>query len=125
MVFGNYSVYFCFDVGVCFCQHHLEEEVWTVFVNFGGYFDEVSWCFRKKVEVKKKSSKYILKSTLTPSLARKQLALKKSNSANSLHKSHSCSSLDGTLKPPNSHGYNNYLTVHVSNEGFRSIPNFF
>lgn len=72
--------------------------------------------FRKKVELKKKSSKYILKSTLTPSLARKQL--ERSSSMNTLHKSHSCSSLDGNLKTSEhaTHGYNNYLTVHVSNE---------
>lgn len=77
-------------------------------------FVNIIWRRSKKVELKKKSSKYILKSTLTPSLARKQLQRSISNST--LQKSHSCSSLDGSMKGDSDspHGYNNYLTVHVS-----------
>lgn len=74
-------------------------------------FVNIIWRRSKKVELKKKSSKYILKSTLTPSLARKQLQRSISNST--LQKSHSCSSLDGGMNDT-PHGYNNYLTVHVS-----------
>lgn len=58
------------------------------------------------------NSKYILKSTLTPKLARKEL-MKGSNSG--LHKSHSCSSLQSAnLDSSTNPQYNNYLTVHVS-----------
>lgn len=66
--------------------------------------------FRKKVELKKNSSKHILKGALTPSLARKQL--RKEESVNSLYKTRSCSSLDSENNKTNTQ--NNYLTVHVS-----------
>lgn len=80
-------------------------------------FVNIIWRRKKKVELKKVNSKYILKSTLTPRLARKEL--ERSHSMNNLHKSHSCSSLDGVSNKNNdldgkgrNNTYNNYLTVH-------------
>lgn len=52
------------------------------------------------------NSKYILKSTLTPRPARKDMGT-------NLQKSRSCSSLEGN-KSQNPNSFNNYLTVHVS-----------
>ncbi|KAJ8923205.1 hypothetical protein NQ315_001759 [Exocentrus adspersus] len=71
-------------------------------------FVNVIWRRRKKVELKKNSSKHILKGAITPSLARKQL--RKVESMNSLYKTRSCSSLDGENAKKNSQ--QNYLTVH-------------
>ncbi|KAF5280509.1 hypothetical protein FQA39_LY18031 [Lamprigera yunnana] len=75
-------------------------------------FVNIIWRRKKKVELKKVNSKYILKSTLTPSLARKEF--QKSSSMSKLHKSHSCSSLNdcGCNTKDNLTAYNNYLTVH-------------
>lgn len=70
--------------------------------------------YRKVVSLKKVNSKYILKSTLTPRLARKELQ-KELQSSPQLTKSRSCSSLQQeTSSDPAGPGYNNYLTVHVS-----------
>lgn len=81
-------------------------------------FVNIIWRRSKKVELKKVNSKYILKSTLTPRMARRDL--QRSSSMSNLHKSRSCSSLDianpkecamtNTHQAPNN--YNNYLTVH-------------
>ncbi|CAH2236783.1 jg8543 [Pararge aegeria aegeria] len=66
----------------------------------------------KVVNLKKVNSKYILKSTLTPRLARKELQ-KELQSSPQLTKSRSCSSLQQeTSSDPAGPGYNNYLTVH-------------
>ncbi|KAF5282474.1 hypothetical protein FQR65_LT14282 [Abscondita terminalis] len=73
-------------------------------------FVNIIWRRRKKVELKKVNSKYILKSTLTPKLARKEL--EKSSSMNQLQKSHSCSSLNECGCNNKDASYNNYLTVH-------------
>lgn len=62
---------------------------------------------RKQVEMKKQSSKHILKGALTPNLARKQL--RKAESNYSLYKARSCSSLEEESK----NSQTNYLTVHV------------
>ncbi|KAI8435975.1 hypothetical protein MSG28_004127 [Choristoneura fumiferana] len=67
----------------------------------------------KVVSLKKVNSKYILKSTLTPRLARKELQKELQESAPQLTKSRSCSSLQReTSTDPAGPGYNNYLTVH-------------
>lgn len=71
-------------------------------------FVNTIWRRKKNIELKKVNSKYILKSTLTPRPARKDMGLQKS---------YSCTSLDGQstiTAPPSNGGYNNYLTVHVS-----------
>ncbi|XP_018329746.1 glycine receptor subunit alpha-2-like [Agrilus planipennis] len=80
-------------------------------------FVNVIWRRKKKVELKKMTGKYILKSALTPKLARKELQKEWNNSLNSLHKSHSCSSIVSSLDDKINNGrkqptYNNYLTVH-------------
>lgn len=75
-------------------------------------FVNVIWRRKKEVELKKQSSKHILKGALTPSLARKQL--RKAESESSLYKPRSCSSLDGNDGPKNKNIEGNYLTVHVS-----------
>ncbi|XP_063916296.1 pH-sensitive chloride channel 2-like [Zophobas morio] len=72
-------------------------------------FVNVIWRRKKKVELKKHSGKHILKGALTPSLARKQL--RKAESINSLHKTRSCSSLNGSDDGSNKENQN-YLTVH-------------
>ncbi|KAI4456334.1 neurotransmitter gated ion channel [Holotrichia oblita] len=81
-------------------------------------FVNIIWRRRKKVELKKVNSKYILKSTLTPRLARREL--QQSNSTSSLYKTRSCSSLNSrkTKDEANANTYNNYLTVH----SFATIP---
>lgn len=67
------------------------------------------------MSLKKVNSKYILKSTLTPRLARKELQKELQESSPQLTKSRSCSSLQQeTSSDPAGPGYNNYLTVHVS-----------
>ncbi|KRT81978.1 ion channel, partial [Oryctes borbonicus] len=62
------------------------------------------------------NSKYILKSTLTPRLARKELQQSSSN----LYKTRSCTSLNSRKVKDENNGnsYNNYLTVH----SFANIP---
>ncbi|XP_062706760.1 pH-sensitive chloride channel 2-like isoform X1 [Aedes albopictus] len=69
-------------------------------------FVNTIWRRQKNVELKKKNSKYILKSTFTPVPSRK-------NANGNLQKSHSCTSLDAqsTITASNN-SYNNYLTVH-------------
>lgn len=67
-------------------------------------FVNTIWRRKKNVELKKINSKYILKSTITPRLARKDMGL---------HKSRSCSSLDNNSSNQPSYS-NHYLTVHVS-----------
>ncbi|XP_011308600.1 glycine receptor subunit alpha-2-like [Fopius arisanus] len=62
---------------------------------------------KKNVPLKKVNSKYILKSTLTPHLARKQFQ----KNATNLERSRSWSSLDKTPSEPD-YSSQNYLTVH-------------
>ncbi|XP_072382710.1 pH-sensitive chloride channel 2-like isoform X2 [Diabrotica undecimpunctata] len=71
-------------------------------------FVNVIWRRKKKVELKKNSSKHILKGAITPSLARRHV--RKANSMNNLHKTRSCSSLDKEQEEKNIQ--QNYLTVH-------------
>ncbi|CAG9767206.1 unnamed protein product [Ceutorhynchus assimilis] len=71
-------------------------------------FVNVIWRRKKQVEVKKPSSKYILRGAVTPSLLRRQL--KRSESFNGLHKTRSCTSLNE--KQEKEIQQNNYLTVH-------------
>ncbi|XP_050501338.1 pH-sensitive chloride channel 2-like isoform X2 [Diabrotica virgifera virgifera] len=71
-------------------------------------FVNVIWRRKKKVELKKPSSKHILKGAITPSLARRHV--RKANSMNNLHKTRSCSSLDKEQEEKNIQ--QNYLTVH-------------
>lgn len=66
--------------------------------------------YRKNVPLKKVNSKYILKSTLTPRLARKQF--QKNTSGSSMERSRSWSSLNNVNDPDFTS--QNYLTVHVS-----------
>lgn len=66
----------------------------------------------KNVGIKKKSSKYILKSSITPRTSRKQF--ERSLSSFNLRKSRSCTNFDGD-SDADSNTYRNYLTVHVSN----------
>uniref|UniRef100_U5EYU4 pH-sensitive chloride channel 2 n=1 Tax=Corethrella appendiculata TaxID=1370023 RepID=U5EYU4_9DIPT len=67
-------------------------------------FVNTIWRRKKNVELKKVNSKYILKSTLTPTPTRKEMGLQKS---------HSCTSLDGQMTAtPSTPSFNNYLTVH-------------
>ncbi|XP_008196742.2 cys-loop ligand-gated ion channel subunit isoform X1 [Tribolium castaneum] len=72
-------------------------------------FVNVIWRRKKKVELKERSGKHILKGALTPSLARKQL--RKAESVNSLYKTQSCTSLNGS-ENGSKESHNNYLTVH-------------
>lgn len=64
--------------------------------------------------LKKVNSKYILKSTLTPKLARKQFQ----KNATGLERSRSWSSLDNTNSMEQDYTNQNYLTVHVSSNLF-------
>lgn len=66
--------------------------------------------FRKNVPLKKVNSKYILKSTLTPKLARKQFQ----KNTTGLERSRSWSSLDNANSSEQDFSSQNYLTVHVS-----------
>lgn len=66
--------------------------------------------FRKNVPLKKVNSKYILKSTLTPRLARKQFH----RNTTGLERSRSWSSLDNGIFAEKDYITQNYLTVHVS-----------
>ncbi|XP_030757795.1 gamma-aminobutyric acid receptor subunit beta-like [Sitophilus oryzae] len=83
-------------------------------------FVNVIWRRRKQVELKKASSKYILRGAVTPSLNRKQL--RRSESYNSLYKTRSCSSLDEKDHNVNQISQNNYLTVHTFPTDMPSIP---
>lgn len=65
---------------------------------------------RKNVPLKKVNSKYILKSTLTPKLARKQFQ----KNTVGLERSRSWSSLDNENSTESVYTSQNYLTVHVS-----------
>lgn len=66
--------------------------------------------FRKNVPLKKVNSKYILKSTLTPKLARKQFQ----KNTTGLERSRSWSSLDNANTSEQDYSSQNYLTVHVN-----------
>ncbi|OWR47009.1 neurotransmitter gated ion channel [Danaus plexippus plexippus] len=84
--------------------------IFSALVEFA--FVNTIWRRKKVVSLKKVNSKYILKSTLTPRLARKELQ-KEMQSSPQLSKSRSCSSLhQDASSDPNGPGYNNYLTVH-------------
>ncbi|PBC28864.1 Glycine receptor subunit alpha-3 [Apis cerana cerana] len=63
---------------------------------------------KKTVPLKKVNSKYILKSTLTPKLARKQFQ----KNTTGLERSRSWSSLDNTNTNDQDYSSQNYLTVH-------------
>ncbi|KAJ0177206.1 hypothetical protein K1T71_007215 [Dendrolimus kikuchii] len=85
--------------------------IFSALVEFA--FVNTIWRRKKVVSLKKVNSKYILKSTLTPRLARKELQKELQESSPQLSKSRSCSSLaQETSADPNGPGYNNYLTVH-------------
>lgn len=76
-------------------------------------FVNTIWRRKKDVELKKVNSKYILKSTLTPRLARRELGL--NTESGGLQKSRSCSSLNDSHQSTiqaNGH-YRNNLTVQV------------
>nr|XP_017003553.2 pH-sensitive chloride channel 2 [Drosophila takahashii] len=99
-------------------------EVWFLgctFFIFGSLvefaFVNTIWRRKENIELKKVNSKYIIKSTLTPRPARRQIGGSLSNDS----RARSCSSLDnivsstesvrngnGTVNP----AFNNYLTVH-------------
>ncbi|XP_028043941.1 glycine receptor subunit alphaZ1-like [Bombyx mandarina] len=86
--------------------------IFSALVEFA--FVNTIWRRKKAVNLKKVNSKYILKSTLTPRLARKELQKEIQESSPQLSKSRSCSSLqqEGSCNDPAGPGYNNYLTVH-------------
>ncbi|XP_075973508.1 secretory chloride channel isoform X2 [Anticarsia gemmatalis] len=85
--------------------------IFSALVEFA--FVNTIWRRKKAVSLKKVNSKYILKSTLTPRLARKELQKELQESSPQLTKSRSCSSLNQeTSNDPAGPGYNNYLTVH-------------
>ena len=67
-------------------------------------------CCRKNVPLKKVNSKYILKSTLTPRLARKQFQ----KNTTGIERSRSWSSLDNANASEKDYTSQNYLTIHVS-----------
>ncbi|XP_037817064.1 pH-sensitive chloride channel 2 [Lucilia sericata] len=95
-------------------------EVWFLgctFFIFGSLvefaFVNTIWRRKENIELKKVNSKYILKSTLTPRPARRELGL------NNQSRTRSCSSLDNIVSSTESvmngnvnPGFNNYLTVH-------------
>jgi len=109
-------------------------EVWFLgctFFIFGSLvefaFVNTIWRRKENIELKKVNSKYIIKSTLTPRPARRQIGGSLSNDS----RARSCSSLDnivsstesvrngnGTVNP----AFNNYLTVHVSILEISSSP---
>ena len=72
-------------------------------------FVNVIWRRQKEVQVKKKSSKHILKGAISPNLARKSL---RKESDTGLYKARSCSSLEET-DSVSKNSQANYLTVHV------------
>ncbi|KAI5651857.1 neurotransmitter-gated ion-channel ligand binding domain-containing protein [Phthorimaea operculella] len=76
-------------------------------------FVNTIWRRKKEVKLKKVNSKYILKSTLTPRLARKEFQKEVTASSPQLSKSRSCTSLEQeTSSDPAGPTFNNYLTVH-------------
>jgi len=88
--------------------------VFFIFLSMAEFaFVNVIWRRKKKVPLKKQSSKYILQSAITPKFARRELQKSSSmSSVNSFHKSHSCSSLEiANQQERNSLGTDNYLTV--------------
>ncbi|CAH0397896.1 unnamed protein product [Chilo suppressalis] len=85
--------------------------IFSALVEFA--FVNTIWRRKKVVNLKKVNSKYILKSTLTPRLARKEMQKELQNSSPQLTKSRSCSSLNQNHSTdPAGPAYNNYLTVH-------------
>lgn len=87
-------------------------------INFNIFKLEIKILFvcRKNVPLKKVNSKYILKSTLTPRLARKQFQ----KNTVGLERSRSWSSLDnGNMEKD--YSSQNYLTVHVSEKKLFSM----
>ncbi|EDX10856.1 pH-sensitive chloride channel 2 [Drosophila simulans] len=99
-------------------------EVWFLgctFFIFGSLvefaFVNTIWRRKENIELKKVNSKYIIKSTLTPRPARRQIGGSLSNES----RARSCSSLDNIVSSTESvrngngtvnQGFNNYLTVH-------------
>ncbi|XP_020809652.1 glycine receptor subunit alpha-4 isoform X2 [Drosophila serrata] len=99
-------------------------EVWFLgctFFIFGSLvefaFVNTIWRRKENIELKKVNSKYIIKSTLTPRPARRQIGGSLSNDS----RARSCSSLDNIVSSTESvrngngnvnQGFNNYLTVH-------------
>ncbi|XP_022911647.2 pH-sensitive chloride channel 2-like [Onthophagus taurus] len=78
-------------------------------------FVNIIWRRKKEVALIKVNSKYILKSTLTPKLARKEFEKTALGRENALYKSRSVGSLNGSNGSCNDNKefkYNNYLTVH-------------
>nr|CAD7393003.1 unnamed protein product [Timema cristinae] len=99
-------------------------EIWfivcTAFI-FGSLvefaFVNTIWRRRKNVELKKVNSKYILKSTLTPQLARKNMGGRQSPNGNSLDRCQSWPTVEKDNSGElfylgNSHGSSNTLTVN-------------
>ncbi|XP_050299103.1 uncharacterized protein LOC126737992 [Anthonomus grandis grandis] len=84
-------------------------------------FVNVIWRRKKQVEVKKASSKYILRGAVTPSFARKQ-QLRRAESCNSLYKTRSCTSLNEDRENERQICQNNYLTVHSFPTSMQSVP---
>ncbi|XP_002068958.2 pH-sensitive chloride channel 2 [Drosophila willistoni] len=99
-------------------------EIWFIgctFFIFGSLvefaFVNTIWRRKENIELKKVNSKYIIKSTLTPRPARRQIG----GSLSSDSRARSCSSLDNIVSSTESvrngngnvnQGFNNYLTVH-------------
>ncbi|KAH8342330.1 hypothetical protein KR059_002069, partial [Drosophila kikkawai] len=99
-------------------------EIWFLgctFFIFGSMvefaFVNTIWRRKENIELKKVNSKYIIKSTLTPRPARRQIGGSLSNDS----RARSCSSLDNIVSSTESvrngngtvnQGFNNYLTVH-------------
>ncbi|XP_037965200.2 pH-sensitive chloride channel 2 [Plutella xylostella] len=94
--------------------------IFSALVEFA--FVNTIWRRKKIVNLKKVNSKYILKSTLTPRLARKELQ-KELQSSPQLTKSRSCSSLQReSSTDPAGPAYNNYLTVHSFPSSAINLP---
>lgn len=89
-------------------------EIWflgcTLFI-FGSLaefaFVNIIWRRKSNIQLKKVNSKYVLKSTITPRLARKQLQRR----ALGIRKSSSCSNID-EFRHSNNKISTNYLTIH-------------
>ncbi|XP_024085916.1 glycine receptor subunit alpha-2-like isoform X2 [Cimex lectularius] len=78
-------------------------------------FVNTIWRRRKNVELKKKNSRYILKSTLTPQQKRKEIAI---------DRSHSCSSLEESKQNSASHSQKtSQLTLSVESISRNPLPN--
>lgn len=124
LVFGLHDISVCGNGRVCLCQYHIQEKVRNIVVEilmtttlfiirYKLFKDNASCLHRKNVPLKKVNSKYILKSTLTPRLARKQFQ----KNTTGLERSRSWSSLDNA-NTNNEQDFTsqNYLTVHVSSQ---------